>query len=330
MALMTKKVATRLLIVDDQEMVADHLQLILGKHADIDIRTVCKSSEALEVAVAFQPTVILQDLLMPEIDGFALLERYRENQILAHVPVVVLSATDDSKIKERSFLEGANDYLVKLPDEIELLARVRYHSAAYVARCERDESFHLLQISQKQLAAANIRLQALTELDSLTGIANRRRFDEVMAAEWGRCLRHQRPLAVLMCDIDHFKKYNDLFGHVSGDFCIKRTAAILTEQLRRPSDFVARYGGEEFVIVLPETDLAGALLVAEGCREQIENVTVAAGSAGLDGRVTISIGISVTVPSVQNDAIALIAAADQALYIAKHSGRNRIAHMPAN
>lgn len=323
-----KSVVTRLMIVDDHELIIEKLELLLGGCDDVVLLSVSNAAEAVEKAIAFKPTVILQDLVMPGIDGFELLARYRENETLQTVPVIFLSATEDPKTKERCFLQGANDYLVKLPDQIELLARVRYHSAAYLARCERDESFHLLQVSQQQLAEANIRLQKLTGLDPLTGIANRRRFDEVMALEWNRCLRQLRPLAVLMCDIDHFKLYNDHYGHVSGDFCITRTAAILTEQLRRPADFVARYGGEEFVILLPETDLAGALIVADACREQIEKVGSRQDSMSGEARMTVSIGVCAAIPSLELTSLSLIAAADAALYEAKRNGRNKVVAGP--
>lgn len=325
MARSEKQGLFKLLIVDDHQLILEKLELLLGGQDDLMLLSVPTAAEAVEVAIAFKPTVILQDLVMPGIDGLELLARYRENEALRNVPVIFLSATEDARTKERCFLQGANDYLVKLPDQIELLARVRYHSAAYLARCERDVSFHLLQISQQKLAEANVRLQKLTGLDSLTGIANRRRFDEVMASEWKRCLRQRRPLAVLMCDIDHFKQYNDTFGHLSGDFCITRVAAILTEQLRRPADLVARYGGEEFVMLLPETDLTGALLVAHSCREQIEKVAIQQGPSRADGRMTISIGVCVFVPSPECDPLALLAAADEALYEAKRNGRNQVA-----
>lgn len=286
----------RVLVVDDQALVVEKLRLILSLHADIAFAGVTCAVDAVELAVAFRPTVILQDLLMPGIDGFELLARYRETNELDAVPVIVLSATDDPFVKERCFAGGANDYMVKLPDQIELLARIRYHSSAYQARTDRDEAFHLLEISQRELSAANVMLQNLAALDGLTGIANRRRFDEVIVSEWGRALRSSKPLSLLICDIDFFKAYNDNFGHVSGDFCIKRVAAVLTEELRRPADFVARYGGEEFAIVLPETDLRGALVVAEKCRAHVESLEIPQ-TGGEIGAVTISVGAFSIVPS---------------------------------
>ena len=164
--------------------------------------------------------------------------------------------------------------MVKLPDRLELLARIRYHSAGYISRLQRDEAFQFLRASQKNLADANIELQKLAALDSLTGIANRRRFDEVMRAEWQRGQRDKKPLSLLMCDIDCFKIYNDSFGHLAGDLCLKKAAAVLTEHLKRPADLAARYGGEEFAIVLPDTGLDGALLIANACRAHIEQLAI--------------------------------------------------------
>lgn len=314
---------SRVLVVDDQALVVEKLKIILSAHSDMAFATVANAANAVETAVAFRPTVILQDLVMPGIDGFELLSRYRETIELHSVPVVILSATDDPTTKERCFAEGANDYLVKLPDQIELLARIRYHSAAYHAREDRDQAFHLLKVSQQELAAANVLLQNLAALDGLTGIANRRRFDEVVAMEWGRASRSLKPLSLLMCDIDFFKAYNDKFGHVSGDFCIKRVAAVLTEELRRPADFVARYGGEEFAIILPDTDLRGALVVAEKCRSHVESLDIPQ-TGGEIGAVTISVGAFCLVPSATSSVEQLIDGADKALYAAKGKGRNRV------
>lgn len=314
---------SRVLVVDDQALVVEKLKIILNAHSDMTVATVANAAHAVETAVAFRPTVILQDLVMPQIDGFELLSRYRETGELKSVPVVILSATDDPTTKERCFAEGANDYLVKLPDEIELLARIRYHSAAFHAREDRDQAFHLLKVSQQELAAANVLLQSLAALDGLTGIANRRRFDEVLEMELGRAARTSKPMSLMMCDIDYFKTYNDNFGHVSGDFCIKRIAAVLTEELRRPGDFVARYGGEEFAVLLPDTDLPGALIVAEKCRAHVEGLGIAR-VGGEVGGVSISVGVCTVDPGEKYTSEQLIHAADNALYTAKRNGRNRV------
>jgi two-component system chemotaxis family response regulator WspR len=313
----------RVLLVDDQLIIVEAIRRMLADQPDIEFHYVTDPGAAIATAHQLQPTVILQDLVMPETDGFTLIREYREDKVLAQVPVIVLSAKEDPKLKAHSFGVGANDYVVKLPDRLELLARIRYHSAGHISRLQRDEAFAFLRASQKNLADANIELQKLAALDGLTGIANRRRFDEVMRAEWQRGQRDKKPLSLLMCDVDCFKAYNDTFGHLAGDLCLKKFAAILTAQLKRPADVAARYGGEEFAIVLPDTDLAGAQLLAESCRAQLEHLAIDnPGAAG--GIVTMSIGVASVVPSKESSPEALIGAADEAVYTAKRDGRNRV------
>jgi two-component system chemotaxis family response regulator WspR len=313
----------RVLLVDDQLIIVEAVRRMLGEQTDIEFHYVTDPGAAAAAARELQPTVILQDLVMPAVDGFSLIRGYRDDEALRHVPVIVLSARDDPKLKAHSFGVGANDYVVKLPDRLELLARIRYHSAGYISRLQRDEAFQFLRTSQKNLAAANIELQKLAALDSLTGIANRRRFDEVMRAEWQRGKRDKKPLSLLMCDIDCFKLYNDTFGHLAGDMCLKKAAAVLTEHLKRPADVAARYGGEEFAIVLPDTSIDGALLIAHACRAHIEQLAIE-NPHSPSGIVTMSIGVASAVPSGDGSAEALLGSADEALYTAKNNGRNQV------
>ena len=313
----------RVLLVDDQLIIVEAIRRMLADQPDIEFAYTTDAGTALATAQQLQPTVILQDLVMPVIDGFGLIAQYRTDPTLRAVPVIVLSAKEDPKLKAHSFAVGANDYVVKLPDRLELLARVRYHSAGHISRLQRDEAFRFLRESQKNLADANIELQKLAALDSLTGIANRRRFDEVLAIEWQRGQREKRPLSLLMCDVDFFKVYNDSFGHQAGDLCLKKTAAILTEHLKRPADLAARYGGEEFAIILPDTDLDGALVIANACRSHLAALAIDNPDA-TGGIVTMSVGVASAVPSKAGSAAALLKRADTALYAAKDSGRNRV------
>jgi two-component system chemotaxis family response regulator WspR len=313
----------RVLVVDDQLIIVEALRRMLCDQQDVEFHYVTEAAAAVETARTLQPTVILQDLVMPGTDGFSLIAQYRADPSLSNVPVIVLSAKEDPKLKAHSFAMGANDYLVKLPDRVELLARLRYHSAAYISHLQRDEAFRFLRESQQKLAEANIELQKLAALDGLTGIANRRRFDETMAGEWRRGQRDRQPLSLLICDIDCFKFYNDTFGHQAGDLCLKKAAAALTAQLKRPADLAARFGGEEFAIVLPGTDLEGATRIAEACRAQLAAMAIGNPRAPL-GIVTMSIGVASTVPAPGDTAETLIGRADKALYSAKSGGRNRI------
>jgi two-component system chemotaxis family response regulator WspR len=311
------------LLVDDQLIIVEAIRRMLGDQTDLEFHYVTDGGTALETARKLRPTVILQDLVMPGTDGFTLIKQYRDEPELRNVPVIVLSAKEDPELKAHSFAVGANDYLVKLPDRLELLARVRYHSAGHISGLQRDEAFRFLRASQQKLAEANIALQKLAALDGLTGIANRRRFDEVMEIEWRRCQRDKTPLALLIVDIDCFKRYNDTFGHLAGDLCLKKAAAVLTAQLKRTADLAARYGGEEFVILLPGTDLEGAQMIAEACRAQLETLALENPRAPL-GIVTMSVGVAEVMPSKASTAETLFARADKALYTAKTGGRNRV------
>jgi two-component system chemotaxis family response regulator WspR len=313
----------RVLLVDDQLIIVEAIRRMLASHADIEFHFVTDATRAHETARELRPTVILQDLVIPGTDGFQVIRGYREDALLREVPVIVLSAREDAKLKAHGFAVGANDYLVKLPDRVELLARLRYHSAAYRSRLERDEAFRQLRESQAELERANEELRKLAALDGLTGIANRRRFDETMRAEWQRAQRNKKPLSLLLCDVDRFKLYNDALGHQAGDLCLKQAAAVLTGCLKRPADLAARYGGEEFALVLPDTDIDGAQLLAESCRSRIERQAIEHPGEGC-GIVTMSIGVASIVPTRHNTLEELIASADKALYAAKDGGRNRV------
>jgi two-component system chemotaxis family response regulator WspR len=319
----------RVLLVDDQLMIVEAVRRVLAPHPDIEFHYVTDPPAAVDAAAQLAPTVILQDLVMPMTDGFALVRAYRAHPLLAQVPVVVLSVRDAPHLKAHAFTVGANDYLVKLPDALELVARVRYHSAAHISRLQRDEAFRFLRESQQSLAEANIELHKLAALDGLTGVANRRRFDAVLHQEWQRGQRERKPLALLMCDVDYFKPYNDQLGHVAGDLALKKVAAVLTENLKRPADLAARYGGEEFAVILPETDAAGAAVVAESCRAHLAALALPHPGNPADGTVTMSIGVACTVPGPSASPEQLVELADRALYTAKSGGRNRV-HAPGS
>jgi diguanylate cyclase (GGDEF)-like protein len=177
--------------------------------------------------------------------------------------------------------------------------------------------------SQRIQFAQNRLLQHLLSTDSLTGIANRRHFDHMLREEWRRCARNGTPLSLLMIDVDYFKRYNDYLGHVQGDECLRRLAAILTRVGRRPGDLVARYGGEEFVYLLPDTNAEGAVEVAERLRADVQAAGISHPASPLGLCVTVSIGVASAQPpaGALNDLVAL---ADRALYVAKEEGRNRI------
>lgn len=171
---------------------------------------------------------------------------------------------------------------------------------------------------------AQIALQRLATKDGLTGIANRRGFDEALIAEWRRALRDQTTLSLLMLDVDHFKRFNDTYGHQKGDDCLKIVAAAIQEKAFRPADLVARYGGEEFVVLMPNTPLSGARMVATRIQEHVHGQGIPHQTSEIDARVSVSIGVACVMPNADREADVLLAAADKALYEAKHAGRNRV------
>ena len=322
----------RVLLVDDQMTIIQIVRAMVGEELDIEFHFVDNAAAAIRNAIELKPTVILQDLSMPGTDGFELVRQYRAHPDLVNVPVIVLSIADDPKLKARAFDVGANDYVVKLPDKLDLLARLRYHSAAYNAGLERDEAFHFLRESQQKLAEANLELrklaavdaelQRLAARDALTGLVNRRRFDDVLRTEWPRARRDQYPVSLLLANVDRFRLYGENHGADAGDHCLKGFAKAITANLKRPADLAGRYG-DEFAILLPNTDSQGAMTVAEKCRADIEALKIS--NTGSEQKVlTVSIGVASMVPLENIAYEELIRVANRALKNAKEQGRNLV------
>lgn len=183
-------------------------------------------------------------------------------------------------------------------------------------------SFIQRKKAEAALIKANVELQRIATLDELTGVANRRRFNEFLNQEWRRMAREQRPLSLILCDLDHFKYYNDTYGHLAGDFCLQQVAQTIAKTFNRPADLVARYGGEEFAIVLPNTPAEGALKTGDVMRNEVEDLKIVHASSAPHEYITLSVGVASLIPYNQLDPSAIIAAADRALYEAKERGRN--------
>ncbi|MGE8357070.1 MAG: diguanylate cyclase, partial [Microvirgula sp.] len=243
------------------------------------------------------------------------------------VPIIVLSSRDDPKVKSAAFSSGANDYLVKLPDNIELVARIRYHSRSYLHRQQRDEAYRALRESQQKLLEVNLELQQMTHSDGLTGLANRRYLDEYLYTEWQRATRDQQPFSLLMMDIDAFKQYNDTYGHLAGDEALRQVAATIRAGATRATDLAARFGGEEFALVLPATSPGGARLIAEKIRLDVERMAIPHCMSPTTGSLTLSIGVATLVPQRDQPVDLVVELGDQALYQAKREGRNRVVGM---
>jgi two-component system chemotaxis family response regulator WspR len=317
------------LLVDDQAIVAEAVRRALANEDGIDLHYCANADEAIHAATHTRPTLILQDLVMPGIDGLTLVKAYRANANLRDVPIIVLSTKEEPTIKSAAFAAGANDYLVKLPDRIELVARIHYHSRSYVNLLQRDEAYRALRESQQQLLEANLELRKLTQSDGLTGLSNRRYLDEYLNAEWRRGMRSQTEVSILMIDVDNFKPYNDTYGHVAGDEVLKQIASTVEGCLGRPGDLAARFGGEEFAVVLPGTSAGGTRLLAEKIRLEIEALRIPHAGSSSGKQVTISVGCATLVPAPDAPMTTLIEAADLALYRAKRDGKNRVVAMEA-
>lgn len=316
--------AAMVLLVDDQAMIGEAVRRALADDPAIDFHFCSDPAQAIELALQIRPTVILQDLVMPDCDGLDLVRRYREHPATRDIPIIVLSTKEEAQVKSAAFAAGANDYLVKLPDAIELVARVRYHSRSFLALQQRDEAYRALRESQQKLLETNLVLQRLMNSDGLTGLSNRRHFDEYLEMEWRRALREQSQLSLLLIDVDHFKAFNDTFGHVAGDEALRQVAGALRESCSRSSDLPARYGGEEFAIILPGTSPGGARLLAEKLRLTVLAMGIAHELPVPGSSLTISLGVATLTPRAGQSYLDLIEQADRALYNAKHGGRNQV------
>jgi len=299
-----------ILLVDDQAIIAAAIRNMLKDDTDFELHHCDQGSDAIRVASALNPTVILQDLVMPDMDGLQLVSYYQRIPATQNIPIIVLSSKEDGEIKAQAFEAGANDYLVKLPNKIELLARLRYHNRTRIERME-------LQLALKEL-------ERISTTDGLTQIANRRHFNDSLEKEWKLALRNQQQLSIVLMDIDFFKQYNDHYGHQAGDDCLIQVAASLKSSLKRPSDLIARYGGEEFVAIFPNTPLNGAEILAESLRKHVQDLQLKHEYGTDAGYVTISLGVATVVPNQNLNADDLLKIADDGLYIAKKEGRNRI------
>lgn len=278
----------------------------------------------LKLFAAEKPDLVLLDLVMPVMDGFEVARRIRASEKNGEwTPIIFLTSRGGDQDIQEGIAAGGDDYLVKPVSEVVLGAKVRAMQRLVQMR------YSLVVLTQK-LDDANRELQRISALDGLTGVANRRSFDETLAREWRRAQRSGRPLSLLLGDVDFFKQFNDACGHQAGDACLQAVARALAREIRRPGDMLARYGGEEFAAILPDTESAGAAMLAEAMRRGIEALAIPHPTSSVAPVVTFSIGVATLLPDGGNNAEIVLRHADEALYDAKHGGRNRVvAHRTA-
>lgn len=309
------------LLVDDQPMVGEAVRRIVADMEGFDYHYVVDPHLAIEAILDIQPTVVLLDLMMPGKDGLTLLREIRQHPSLNSIPVVMLSTTEAPETKVSAFEAGTDDYLIKIPARTELQARLRYHSRAYKMRFQRDEALRSLRESQRRLQELNLQLLHLSQADGLTGLSNRRHYDEVLSEELRRSERNNIPLTLILIDVDHFKRYNDLYGHQEGDRCLQRVAALLRSKAQRGGEVAARYGGEEFALILPHCDEAHARGLAAALQEAMAELAIEHGQS-VAPHVSLSMGVVTKLSNGKTSPDQLTAAADRVLYRVKAAGRN--------
>ncbi len=290
------------LIVDDAKANINVLAELL--RMDFKIRAVTSGEKALEIAFSDNPPdLILLDVMMPGMDGYEVCKRLKGSAQTKGIPIIFITGKVSEEDEIYGFNLGAVDYITKPFSEVVVKVRVGTH-----AELKRHRDF----------------LESISYLDGLTGIANRRKFNEFLDLTWNLAQRELMPISMIMMDIDHFKQYNDNYGHQEGDACLIQIAQALSEAVVRKTDFVARYGGEEFAYILSNTNLDRAVDIAEKLRLGIEALQIPHAYSSTGKIATISLGVACLIPNTNISWVALIKAADAALYRAKERGRNQV------
>ena len=308
--------AFTVLVVEDQRAVRAVLVAQL-RHAGVhEVLEADNGITALELFTQQRPDLVLLDIKLPGHDGYWVAQQMRSAEPGGWTPIIFLSGLDSDLNVWRGIESGGDDYLVKPVKPIVLLAKLR------AMRRLLDMRRRLVSMAQ-ELHIANQRLNAMVEVDALTGLINRRGFDRLLHREILAARRDGTPLTLMLCDLDHFKRYNDSLGHVQGDNCLREMGRLLREVCVRPRDMATRYGGEEFALILPNTPRSGAMTFARALGKMLEVHNIPHPDTPLGNQLTLSGGITTCVPDANTSAESLIMRADEALYAAKAHGRNR-------
>jgi diguanylate cyclase (GGDEF)-like protein len=290
-----------LLVVDDQPANVHALYQLFAQDHQVLMAT--RGELAIKLCHDRQPDLVLLDVVMPGMDGYEVCARLKADPTTRDIPVIFVTADQDEQAETRGLDAGAVDFISKPINPRVVRARVRTH------------------LTLKRHAD---RLQSLAFIDGLTGIHNRRGLDATLSNEARRAARTGMSLTVMMIDVDHFKRFNDRYGHQSGDDCLRQLASALAGVLRRPADLLARYGGEEFAAVLPETDLAAACTLAETMVRSVRALRIAHAGSDVDQVVTVSVGVATLQRGDKASPQQLLEGADRQLYLAKAGGRGRV------
>ncbi len=293
----------KILIVDDNRQNIEILMELFKQ--DHRVTAAINGERALKIAASDSPPdIILLDIIMPEMDGYEICTILKNDPRTQSIPVLFVTAVSEVMDEAKGFSLGAVDYITK-----------PFHPPMVKARVE----IHLSLMRQQKL------LERYAFIDALTEIPNRRRFDEIMALEWSRARRSNQPLSLLFLDIDHFKEYNDTYGHGMGDTVLRKLARTMERSLRRAGDFIARYGGEEFGILLPYTDTKKAAETIQSINAGIRELAIVHASSPVNPLVTVSTGVVTLMPGCPGiSKEAFFNLVDKTLYKAKKNGRNRV------
>lgn len=291
----------KLLLVDDQRINILVLHELFRDECEVFMAM--GGEQALQICRTVMPDLILLDVHMDGLDGHEVCRRLKEDSQTRNIPIIFVTAQGAEQDEVRGFELGAVDFIVKPINPTIVKARVNTHLT---------------------LKRQNDTLLSFALLDGLTGIANRRKFDEELARSWLQCLREQVELSVIMIDVDYFKRYNDHYGHLKGDSCLQAIAGALDAAVNRPYDLLARYGGEEFACVLPNTQLKDAVMVAERMLASVQALQLEHLGSEIGQLVTVSLGVAAMTPRDDRVPQALLEEADRQLYHAKQSGRARV------
>ncbi|HLO62514.1 MAG TPA: diguanylate cyclase [Azonexus sp.] len=304
------------LVIDPSAVDRAQICECLNQLSDIHVLAAGDAEQALRLVRESRPSMVLLDSAQKGINGIALTRAIRtweqsggNSAFSPWTPIVFVSSVNDEDLLAQGILAGGDDFICKPVSEVVLLAKVRA----------------MLRIAarQREICEVHRQLKDIATLDSLTGIPNRRYFDDTLITEWKRCLRTETPLSIVLSDVDFFKQFNDIYGHQAGDACLKAVASTLSESLFRVEDSMARYGGEEFVAILPGTDASGAYAVAERMRQSARELCIPHES-GIGGQLSCSFGVASIQPTPDQVPHQLLRFADASLYAAKRGGRNRV------
>ncbi|HAS61731.1 MAG TPA: diguanylate cyclase response regulator [Vibrio sp.] len=317
------------LIVDDRPENLITLEVLLEPF-NLDIVRATSGVEALAHTLDYDFALVLLDVQMPGMDGYEVAELLRGNKKTKSIPIIFVTARSKTETQIfRGYESGAVDYMFKPIEPIVFNGKVRVFIELFEQKealrrktIEFDQKLAELEELQQQLEETNEQLLMLSTTDGLTGLFNKRRFEQIFSEEWERASRTQTSLSLIMLDIDHFKLYNDTFGHHLGDDCLRTVAKALRQMELRELDRIARVGGEEFAIVLPDTDQQGAELVAERVRNVINELRIPHNESSGRDIVTASFGVSSIFPTRDLSSRYLAEAADEALYESKSNDRN--------